>query len=261
MSHKYTDEGSRRKRTSKERKKKRVPALPNEVVVIKNADKDVGSWAETWKKPKRRSPGHLPHSFRLLALGAPGRGKTNYMKNIFLRHQSSSKKFQRLFVITCDLSSREWDDMEPDDIFDRMPDLSLFEEPTKTCVIIDDYEFERCGKEEMRKLTTLFRMISTHKSVSVMASYQSFFHTPTICRKTANCFILYRPTSDGELQTISNRVGIKYEDLKQLFRRYCDSYYDMIMIDMSKDTPYRIRKNIYEVIDYDSDSDAEAGSD
>ena len=56
-------------------------------------------------------------------------------------------------------------------------------------------------------------------------------------------------------------VGIKYEDLKQLFRHYCDSYYDMIMIDMSKDTPYRIRKNIYEVIDYDSDSDAEAGSD
>ena len=56
-------------------------------------------------------------------------------------------------------------------------------------------------------------------------------------------------------------MGIKYEDLKQLFRRYCDSYYDMIMIDMSKDTPYRIRKNIYEVIDYDSDSDAEAEAD
>ena len=123
MEHKYTE----KKKKHLVRKKKRVPGLPNEVVVIKNADKDVGCWSETWNKPKKRSPGHLPHSFRLLALGAPGRGKTNYMKNIFLKHQSSSKKFQRLFVVTCDLTSREWDDMEPDDIFDRLPDLSLFD--------------------------------------------------------------------------------------------------------------------------------------
>ena len=62
------------------KKKKLIPGLPNKVVVIKNADKDVGNWSETWDYPKNRSPGHIPHSFRLLALGAPGRGKTNYMK-------------------------------------------------------------------------------------------------------------------------------------------------------------------------------------
>ena len=31
----------------------------------------------------------------------------------------------------------------------------------------------------------------------------------------------------------------------------------MIFIDMTKDTPYPIRKNIYEIIDYNSDSEAE----
>ena len=243
------------KREYRPRRKKRIPKLPNECIVIKNKDKDVGNWSETWGVPKKRSPACLPHSFRLLALGAPGRGKTNYMKQLFLAHQSTAKKFKKVYIITCDVSSQEWDDIEPTGVYDRLPELENFDGKEKTCLVIDDYEFQNCGSDEIRKLTTLFRHISTHKNVSIMASYQSFFHTPQICRKTANCFILYRPTSDNELQTISNRVGIKYKDLRAMFKQYCTNYYDMIMIDLSKDSPYRIRYNIYDTIDYDSDSD------
>jgi hypothetical protein len=218
--------------------------------VIKNADKDVGNWMETWSKPKHRNVGHLPHSFRLLALGGVSRGKTNYMKNLFLRHQSSSKKFQKLYVITCDAElSKEWLDMEPTEIMDHMPDLELFDGTEKVCVVIDDYEFEKCSKVEIRKLTTLFRMISSHKNVSIMCSYQSFFHCPSICRKTANVFLLYKPTSDGELQTIANRVGIAYGVLADLFRKHCTEYHDMITLDMTPKSPYPIRKNIYQIID------------
>ena len=78
----------------KKKKKKRIPKLPNKVVVIKNAEKDKGNWMESWSKPAHRSPGHIIHPFRLLALGGVGRGKTNSCKNIFLRHQSSAKKFK-----------------------------------------------------------------------------------------------------------------------------------------------------------------------
>jgi hypothetical protein len=240
---------------SKPRKKKRIPALPKHNIIIKNADKDVGNWKEDWDHPKNRDISHIPHSFRLCALGAPGKGKTNYLKQLFLRHQSSSKKFKRLVVVTGDLSTKEWDDCEPTMLIDTIPEIEMFHDSVKTCVIIDDYEFEKCGSREMRKLTTLFRMISTHKSVSVMASYQSFFHTPTICRKTANVFILYKPTSDNELVTIANRVGIPHDKLKKLFKKHCPKYYDMIMIDLTKDSPYPVRKNIYENIPYDSDSD------
>lgn len=238
----------------KRKQKKRIPKLPDRLVRIKNKDKDIG-WMETWDKPKNRSLGHFPHSFRLLILGGCGRGKTNVIKQLFLKHQSSSRKFKHLYVITCDLSSREWDDVEPTEIFDTLPDISMFDTGEKTCVIIDDYEFEKCGKEELRKLTTLFRMISTHKSVSLMCSYQSFFHIPSICRKVANIFVLYKPTSNNELQCIANRVGVKYEHLKAMFKKYANDYYDNITIDMTKNTPCRIRKNIYQPIEYDSDSD------
>jgi hypothetical protein len=177
------------------------------------------------------------------------------MKNIFLAHQSSDKPFKRLFVITCDLSSHEWDDCQPNLFTNKLPPLSYFQDQVKTMVIIDDYEFSKCGSDELKKLTTLFRMISTHKSVSIMCSYQSFFDCPKICRKTANVFILYQPRSKTELKTISNRVGVNCDDLKAMFKQHCGNYYDMIMLDMSKDSPYRIRKNIFEMIDYDSDSD------
>jgi hypothetical protein len=241
----------------KKKKKKRPPALPDRCVVIKNLDKDVGNWMENWSKPKRRSPGHIPHSFRLLSLGGVGKGKTNYMKQLFLKHQSSAKPFKKLYIITCDMTSLEWDDCEPDEVFDHMPDISLFDPSEKTCVIIDDFEFEKCGSEQLRNLTTLFRMISSHKNVSVMASYQSFFHCPSICRKTANVFILYKPTSKQELHNIANRVGIPHEDLKQMFKLYCHEHYDMIMLDGTKDSPYKIRKNIYDIIEYNPDSDSD----
>jgi len=63
----------------KKKKKKRIPKLPRKNVIIKNADKDTG-WMESWDKPKHRSPADLIHSYRLLAMGGCGRGKTNYMK-------------------------------------------------------------------------------------------------------------------------------------------------------------------------------------
>ena len=246
-----------KEKRDKKNKKYRAPKLPSKVVVIKNVDKDVGNWMETWSKPKKRNPGHLPHSFRLLALGGVGRGKTGYMKQLFLRHQSESKPFKRLYIVTCSLNSNEWADCEPTHVFDYMPDFTeiLNGEKVKTCIIIDDYEFEKCGAEQLRNLTTLFRMISSHFSVSVLCSYQSFFHCPSICRKTANAWILYKPKSKQELTCIANRVGMSFDTLRDLFRNYCTQHHDMIMIDDTKDSPYPIRKNIYEIIDIDSDSD------
>lgn len=240
------------------KKNKKIPKLPSKVVVIKNADKDVGNWMESWDTPKNRSPGHLIHSFRLMALGGVSKGKTGYMKQLFLRHQSEAKPFKRLYIVTCSLNSNEWDDCEPTEIFDYMPDFTeiLGNEKVKTCIIIDDYEFEKCGSDQLRNLTTLFRMISSHFSASIMCSYQSFMHAPQICRKTANVWILYKPKSKLELACIANRVGMPAQTLRDLFKNYCTKWHDMIMLDDTKDSPYPIRKNIYEIIDIDdSDSD------
>jgi hypothetical protein len=76
-----------------------------------------------------------------------------------------------------------------------------------------------------------------------------------LLRKVANVFILYKPTSKMEMQVIANRVGVEYDVLRQCFKKYANGYHDSIMVDMTKNTPAKLRKNIFEVIEYQSDSD------
>ena len=254
-SQKYDTDSSDDEVKKKRKKKKKIPKLPNKLVVIKNAEKD-GGWMEQWDKPKNRSPGHLIHPFKLLALGGTGRGKTNCLKNIFLKHQSSSKKFQKLYIITCSEESTEWDDVEPTDLFIDIPDLEIFDGSEKTCVIIDDFETLKLSKDQYRKLATLMRFICTHRNVSCMLSYQSFFDCVPICRKVANCFMIYKTTGRQELETIANRVGIDSKKMRYLFKHYITGQYDHLFVDKTVGTPYPLRRNIYEVIEEDvSDSD------
>jgi hypothetical protein len=257
MFHSFNEETDAPKRSYKPRRKKRLKGLPNKVVVLKNIDKDVGNWVENWDTPKKRSPGCIIHPFRLLALGNVSRGKTNSLKNIFLKHQSSAKKFQHLYVITCSLDSQEWLDCEPDAILDRIPPLDLFDGAEKTMVVLDDYEFKSSDKEQSKRLATLCRFVSSHRNVSVMISYQSFFDCPPIARKCANCFLLYKPNSRQEIETIANRVGLDKGLLRSLFKHECNGNFDSVFVDLTVNTPYPLRKNIYEPLELvGSDSDS-----
>jgi hypothetical protein len=244
--------------TKKHKNRLQKYKLPNEIVFIENADKDTG-WMEKWYKG--RPIGCIPHSFRALFLGGCGRGKSLQMKNLFLQHQMSDKPFKKLYIICPDAEeSREWDDCEPTEVFDYIPDLNMFDGSEKIMIIIDDYEFKRLDKENEKKLTTLFRFVSTHKNASLMASYQSFVDCPILLRKVANVFVVYKPTSKNELQIIANRVGVSYEVLRECFKNYANGYHDSIMVDMTKNTPAKLRKNIFDVIEYqssDSDDDDE----
>jgi hypothetical protein len=237
----------------KKKKKPKIPKLPDKLIVIKNVEKD-GGWMEAWTKG--RSPGHIIHPFKLLALGGTGRGKTNSLKNIFLKHQSSKKPFQNLYIITCSEESSEWLDCEPTDLFTDIPDLEIFDGSEKTCVIIDDFETLKLSKDQYRKLATLMRYVCTHRNVSCMLSYQSFFDLAPICRKVANCFMIYKSTGRQEQDTIANRVNIDQKKMKMLFKEHITGQYDHLFVDKTVGTPYPLRKNIYEVLDVsDSDSD------
>jgi hypothetical protein len=239
----------------KKKKKPKIMKLPNRMIVIKNAEKDKGNWMEKWDKPKNRSPGHIIHPFRLLALGGVGRGKTNSCKNIFLRHQSSAKKFKQLYIITCSEDSREWLDCEPNAVLTDIPDLDMFDGVEKTCVILDDFETMKMSKDQLRKLSTLMRFVSSHRNVSCILSYQSFFDTPGICRKVANAFMIYKPNSRQEMHSIANRVGIDGDKMKHLFKHEITGTYDHLFVDKTIGTPYSLRKNIYEIIEEVDSSD------
>ena len=245
-----------RKRREKKAKRKYRPKMPRKIVVIKNEDKT--GWVESWDKPKNRNIACIPHSFRLIASGSVGRGKTNCLINLFLVHQASSRPFKELYICCCSLESKEWLKLEPTAIMTELPDPEMFDGKQKTCLIIDDFEFEKSNKQTMRNLSTLFRFTSTHKNLSIMCSYQVFFAIPAVARKCASHFILYKPNSTIELNTIANRVGMDTEDIRYIFKKLCNGRFDNLMIDMSPDCKpgLKLRKNVYEPIVLD-DSDSE----
>lgn len=233
----------------KKKRKQKIHDIPEELLVIKNLDKDEGDWQESWT-PKR-SPGLIPHPFRILALGSVGRGKTNSLKNIFLKHQASSKPFKKLYVITCDVESAEWTDCEPDILTDELLEINDFDPSEKTALVIDDYEFVKLSKDDQRKLSTLMRYISSHRNVSIFLSFQSFFDCPSVARKCANVFMIYKPNSKQECTTIENRCGLEKGTLTQLFKTVCKKPYDHVLIDKSVNSPFPLRRNIYEILDID----------
>ena len=239
----------------KKKKMEKIPGLPEKCIIIKNADKDSGDWMESWNKPKNRSPGHIIHPMSILALGIPGRGKSNMLKQLFLKHQSSGKKFKKLYIITSSLQTKEWDDCEPDDILTELPTIDFFDGKEKTCLIIDDYTWTEASKEDLRRLSHIVCHVRSHMNVSVMLGFQSFFQTPKIARECCNVFMIYKNHSKSEMSQIASRVGLEIDDMKYIFKNICNKPYDHLMIDLTIGTPYRLRKNIYQHIVLNEDSD------
>jgi hypothetical protein len=252
------EENKEKRAELREKLKKRVlnrdvPKLGRKIYIIKNADKDTG-WMESWGDAPKNI-GKIPHPFRLLALGGVGRGKTNNLKNLFLHHQGGNRKFKELYICCCDVNSKEWLNLEPTGIMDELPSLELFDPTKKTMLIIDDFEFEKSNKETMRRLSTLFRFVSSHRNVSIMCGYQSWFDCPTIARKCASCYLIYKPNGKSELSSIANRVGMESEDMHYIFKNICSGIYDSLFVDKTIGSPAELRKNIFEKIEISEESD------
>ena len=256
------EEKAYKRKLKSDRKKKRVinrglKPLGRKITIIPNADKDKGNWHEHWK-PNAKNIGKLPHPIRLVAAGSCGRGKTNVIKNLFLVHQSSKRPFQELYIVCCDTGSQEYTDCEPNAIFDEIPDLDTFDKTKKTLLILDDYEIFAMTTSAKKKLATLFRYKSSHCNLSIFCSYQNFFEVPQIARKCANCFLLFKPNSDLEITTFANRVGLKKEDLHYIYKKICNGTYDSLFVDLTINTPCKLRKNVYQKIELEDSSDEES---
>ena len=226
----------------KSRKIKLRTKLKNEIICLNNADK-VG-WTESW------TPGRnlvdFPHPFRVCILGKVGFGKSTLAKNIFLRCQMGDTPFRQLYIIHGSPDTKEYDEFDPTMIITDIPDPDEFgENDVKTLIIIDDYEFESMNRLQKKNLSSLFRYVSSHHNVSIIVAFQSFFDVPTIIRKCSNVFIIYRPNDDDELVTIGRRVGLKKDEILQLFNNLLTKKRDTLTIDMTENSPATLRKNLF----------------
>ena len=225
--------------------------LKDEIFGLPNADK--GSWCEKWSE-ETHGLGVFVHSFKALFSGPPNCGKSTVMINLFLRIQCSGSPFKTVFVIQPS-TSKEWDCIDPTAIFDNIPDPQTMvnEDNGKTLLIIDDFDLTKLNRQQQQNMSMLFREIASHCNISVMLSYQSFFDIPTIIRKCANYYCLWKTRNKDEIALISKRCGFDKRVFQKLFREHIREKRDFLVVD--KVSPFELRKNLFEVIQYDDYDD------
>ena len=250
----------REKNERKERKKKDKESLPKPfkcIIPIKNPDK-VG--AEHWTKNRAKNLANFPSPQRILLLGACGTGKSTLIKNLIVNQRPM---FEEVYLIHQDAKhTKEYDDLDPTDVLTDVPPIQFFNldgKFKKRAVIIDDLELTSADVERKKNLAILFRYGSTHKGLTVFFAHQSFFDVPTLVKKMASVFIIWKPRALNEIGLIENRTGLQKGELAKLFDKYATKHRDSICIDLSKDSPAKLRLNVFEPI-HQSDSESESES-
>jgi hypothetical protein len=221
--------------------------LPNELIAIKNADKE---FHEVWSP--NRNPLNFPHPFRLVALGPPNVGKSTTIKNIILR---AKPMFDEVYIIHCDPDgTKEYNDIGA--IFlPNFPDPQSWNSKGKKLVIIDDVELKSLSKDQMKNLDRLFGYSSTHQGISVCLCSQDPFNVPSIVRRCASIFILWRGRDLDSMSTTARKSGLRSKEMTAIFDQLMTNFRDSLWIDLTTDSPFPLRRNGFELISKISESD------
>jgi hypothetical protein len=226
-------------RKRKRRKKKRFGRLPNRILVFKNKDK---KFHQYWKKGD--NPLNFPHPFRMICCGEPDIGKTLTIKNILLRQKPM---FERIVVIHDDIETEEYEDCDAE-VLGYIPNKEFFDRYEKTLVIIDDLDVKNINKRQTHYLSRLFGSWSTHRNISICLNTQNFYECLPIVRKCANIIILGKNKDLSSRSSIAKKIGLTAFELNKLYNTYIKKDHDMLWFDLTKDSPFKLRLNGYNII-------------
>jgi hypothetical protein len=240
-------------------KKNRKPKMPRPekiIQAIRNPDK-VGS--ESWNPKRAKNIGNFPSPARILLLGPCGVGKSTLIKNLIM-HQRP--RFKEVYLIHQDAGvTGEYRDLECTEEMNEVPGIEFWDYDgpfIKRAVIVDDLELTSANKERLKNLAIMFRYASTHKGLTIYFAHQSFFDVMPLVKKMANVYVLWKPRAYNEINLIENRCGLKKDTLKDLFKTVAKEFRDSICVDLTQNSPAKLRLNIWKKIAEESDEDEES---
>ena len=226
-------------------RKSKIPPAPRKLFGLPNADKD--GWHESYDDYSgSETLARYTHPFRACILGGVNSGKSLVAKFILMAHQAQKPQFQNVYVVHGSTKTQEYDDIEPTDMFDDIPSYDEFDDSKKTLLIIDDLDYSAFTREQLKRLSELFRFGSTHHNISIILLHQVFVRVPKIARDCSNIFIIYRPVDLDSLDTVGRRIGLKKEQVRYIFKELMPHYRDSLCVNLIPRAPHKYLKNVYE---------------
>jgi hypothetical protein len=225
--------------------KPKIPRAPRVITPMVNPDKKKH---ETSKK--RDNPIRFPKPFRCAILGKVNSGKSLIAKHILMAHQEKKPKFEEVHIIhgCAETHTTEYDDIDPTSIRSDIPSYEEYDPDTLKLLIFDDVDFTMTNPQELKNLSELFRFGSTHCNISIMLLHQSWFRIPKIVKDCANVFVIFRPHDNDELATIGRRVGMKKEQIFNVFKNQLPEWRDSLLINLCPNAEHKYSKNLFEPI-------------
>jgi hypothetical protein len=214
----------------------------NQLVFLKNKDKD---FHEKWYQGRNLL--NIPHPFRALLFGSPNSGKTNMIFNLIMR---ANPPFQKIYILHPDPDSKEYSVLDDNCVMlNEIPEIDFCDPDCKNLLIVDDIELKTLKKQEKARLDRICSYSSTHRNLSICCTSQDCFNVPPTIRRSANIFFLYKNVPDlSSLATVASRTGLNSTQLFNIFS-LCDNIRDCLCIDLTPNSPARLRLNGFKKVD------------
>ncbi len=156
--------------------------------------------------------------------------------------------FDEVFIIHCDPNgTHEYDDIQATFLPD-FPSPESWSSKGKKLVVIDDFELKSLSKEQMKNLDRLVGFVSTHKFVSIIVCSQCPFNVPAIVRRCASVFVLWKGRDLDSMSTTARKSGMRSKEMTAIFDQLMTKPTDSLCIDLTNNSPYPLRKNLFELI-------------
>jgi len=219
-----------------------------------------------------RDPMNIPRPYAMVINGLPNSGKTNTVLNLMIK---ADPVFNNIFLIhpyTFDYHVSDEDEKTNKDIvIEEPPDISEYKgvdfialryfpdeqflkpyKKKRNLLIIDDVDlrqFISYSNFKKKRLNKLMSFCVSHCGLSIIITSQDInTQLLPIITRMCNIFCLYQLRDKNSIFSMSKLLGVSFVVLKYLYAR-CETLHDSVQIDLTTNTPYKYRKNWYEMID------------
>ena len=118
----------------------------------------------------------------------------------------------------------------------------------KNCFIIEDTDPKSLSKDERYKLGRLFGLYASHNNIDVYCITQNVYDLMPQIRRLCNICFLFKNHDVDCMASLARKFNIKPPTLKYIFNHVLQTKFDSLCIDDTRPAEYRLRKNVFEII-------------